>query len=173
MSTVRDTSTKQMTIMVSVAAAIVVLGVVVLIGWLSSQAGSKSSSANPAATPIVLPKAAGDLLIDPNAQPSPTTMPLGKGQAQSVTGTYYKGSDKELLVMAVRPVSDSSSVVDELGITAVRQVGGGLCGRYTTGQDVCVVRNDNVGVVGVGLANQTLEQVVSESTVVVKAIVSQ
>jgi len=173
MSSARDKSTRQMTVLVSIAAAVVVLGVVVLIGWLSSQAGSKASSANPATTPIVLPRKAGDLVIDPNAQPSPTTMALGGGQAQTVTGTYYQGNDKELLVMAVRPVSDISGLVDDLGITAVRQVGAGMCGRYSTGQDVCVVRGDNVGVVGVGLADQTLEQVVAQSAAVATSIVSQ
>ncbi len=173
MSTARAKSTKQMTILVSIAAAVVVLGVVVLIGWLSSQAGSRSSSANPATTPIVLPQQAGDLVIDPNAQPSPTSMALGGGQAQTVTGTYYRGNDKEILVMAVRPVSDATTLVNDLGITAVRQVGAGLCGRYTTGQDVCVVRGDNVAVVGVGLVDQTLEEVVSQSSLVVKALASQ
>ncbi|MEA5153250.1 hypothetical protein [Raineyella sp.] len=173
MSTARDTSPKRMTIMVSIAAAVVVLGVVVLIGWLSSQAGSRSSSANPATTPIVLPRKAGDLVIDPNAQPSPTTMALGGGQAQTVTGTYYKGNDKELLVMAVRPVSDTTTLINDLSITAVHQVGAGMCGRYSTGQDVCVVRGDNAAVVGVGLVNQTLEQVVSQSSLVVQALASQ
>ncbi|WOP19584.1 hypothetical protein [Raineyella sp. LH-20] len=172
MSTTRGKS-RQMTVMVTIAAAVVVLGVVVMIGWLSSQAGSRSSSANPATTPIVLPRKAGGLMIDPNAAPSPTTMALADGQAQTVTGTYYEGNDKELLVMAVRPVNEVAGLVDDLRITTVRQVGAGMCGRYSTGQDVCVVRNDNVAVVGVGLANQSLEQVVEQSGVVATAIVSQ
>ncbi|MPN65068.1 hypothetical protein SDC9_212847 [bioreactor metagenome] len=48
-----------------------------------------------------------------------------------------------------------------------------MCGRYSTGQDVCVVRGDNAAVVGVGLVNQTLEQVVSQSSLVVQALASQ
>lgn len=173
MSTPRATSSKQMTVLVSIAAVVLVLGLVALIGWLSSQAGSHSSTANPTSVPIVLPQSAGEFRLDPNAQPAPTMMPLGSGQAQSVTGTYYQGNDKALLVMAVRPVSQLSDLVTELDVTTVRQVGAGLCGRYPTGQDVCVVSSDNVGVVGVGLNDQTLEQVVAQSTTVVKAIVSQ
>lgn len=173
MSTPRTTSSKQMTIMVTIAAVAVLLGVVLLIGWLSSQAGSRSGSANPATAPIVLPQTAGEFRIDPNLEPKPTTMPLAAGQAQSVTGTYYEGNEKSLLVMAVRPVDQMGDLVTELDIAAARQVGDGLCGRYPTGQDVCLVRADNVVVVGVGLNGQTLEQVVEQSTVVVKATVSQ
>ncbi|SDB97778.1 hypothetical protein GA0111570_112112 [Raineyella antarctica] len=173
MSTPRATSSKQMTIMVTIAVVVVVLGVVLLVGWLSSQAGSRSGSANPATNPLVLPETPGDFRIDPNQKPEPTTMPLGSGQAQSVTGTYYQGNVKSLLVMAVRPVDQLSELVTELDISAARTVGDGLCGRYPTGQDVCVVRADNVGVVGVGLDGQTLEQVVEQSTTVAKTIVSQ
>lgn len=173
MSTPRSASSKQMTIVVTIAAVVVVLGVVLLVGWLSSQAGSRSGSANPATDPIVLPETAGDLRLDPNLDPQPTTMPLGDGQAQSITATYYQENTRSLLVMAVRPVNQLSDLVTELDITAPRQVGEGICGRYPTGQDVCLVRADNVGVVGVGLDGQTLEQTVEQSTVVVKAIVSQ
>lgn len=173
MSTPRAASSKQMTIMVTVAAVVVVLGVVLLVGWLSSQAGSRSGSANPAADPIVLPETVADFRIDPNDVPEPTTMPLGEGQAQSITGTYYQDNVRTLLVMAVRPVSQLGDLVSELDIEAARQVGDGVCGRYPTGQDVCLVRADNTAVVGVGLDDQTLEQVVEQSTVVVQAIISQ
>lgn len=173
MSTPRSASSKQMTIMVTIAAVVVVLGVVLLVGWLSSQAGSRSGTANPATDPIVLPETAGDFRLDPNLEPQATTMPLGDAQAQSITGTYYQENTRSLLVMAVRPVDQLGDLVTELDISAPRQVGEGICGRYPTGQDVCLVRADNVGVVGVGLDGQTLEQTVEQSTVVVKAIVSQ
>ncbi len=164
---------RRSTYAVVVAAVVVVLGLVVLVGWLSSRAGSLAPSANPATLPLALPTTAGTFQLDPNAKPSPAVMPLGEDQAQSITATYYEGSDRALLVMGVRPVADSNDLVAELDITAVRQVGDGLCGRYPTGQDVCVVRSSNVGVVGVGLANQSLEQVVEESTLIAQALVSQ
>ena len=167
------TPARRSTYAVAVAAVIVVLGVVVLVGWLSSRAGSSAPSANPASLPLTLPTTAGSFRLDPNAKPTPTVMPLGDDQAQSVTATYYEGSDRALLIMGVRPVSDSNNLVSELDITAVRQVGDGLCGRYPTGQDVCVVRSNNVGVVGVGLASQPLEQVVEESTLIAQALESQ
>ena len=173
MSTPRAASSKQMTLMVTAAAVVVVLGIVLLVGWLSSQAGSRSGSANPATDPIVLPETVGDFRIDPNAVPEPTTLPLGEREAQSTTATYYEGNERALLVMAVRPVNQLGDLVTELDIAAARQVGDGLCGRYPTGQDVCLVRTDNTAVVGVGLAEQTLEQVVQQSTVVVQTIVSQ
>ncbi len=169
----RTASSKKMTAVVTIAAVVVLLGIVLLVGWLSSQAGSRSDSANPATAPISLPTKADDLRIDPNQEPKPTTMPLGTGQAQTITGTYYQDNRESLLVMGVRPVGQLSDLVTELDITAARQVGNGICGRYPTGQDVCLVRADNVGVVAVGLDGQTLEQVVDQGTIVVKGIVSQ
>lgn len=162
-----------MTIVVAVVAVIVVLGLVVMIGWLASRTGAQTTTANPMSAPLELPEEAGEFTRDPNATPTPATMTVQDTEAQSVTGTYYEESTKSLIVMAVRPVTESTDLVSELDITAVRNVGDGLCGRYPTGQDVCIIRADNIGLVGVGLDEQTLEDTVTDLGVVAQTMVSQ
>lgn len=162
-----------MTIAVAVVAVIVVLGLVVMVGWLSSRTGAQTTTANPLSAPLELPETAGEFVRDPNATPSPATMTVQGTEAQSVTSTYYEESTKSLIVMAVRPVGQSTDLVSELDITAVRDVGDGLCGRYPTGQDVCVIRADNIGLIGVGLDGQTLEDTVTDLQVVGQAMLSQ
>lgn len=166
-------SRNPMTIVVVVAVIIAVIGLVAMVGWLTSRTGSQTATADPMSAPLELPAEAGEFRLNPNDDPTSAPMTIGESPAQSITGTYYKESVKSLLVMAVRPVGESTDLVEELDITAVRDVGDGICGRYPTGQDVCIVRSDNVGVIGVGLDGQTLEDLVTDSASVATAITSQ
>ena len=84
----------------------------------------------------------------------------------------YNVDGKPSLVAEVgRPVRDAAVMLDLVQARAVRQVGAATCGREPSQDiDVCVVVRGDVAVLGGGLDDQPVEQIVAQTQAIADAL---
>ncbi|MGY4719063.1 hypothetical protein [Naumannella cuiyingiana] len=147
------------------AAVLALLLAVATVGFLSLRpAGTPVPTASP--EPVgapVLPQELGEFVRDPSdvASTDPTA---DEGAQQVTTGRYLRNGELSIVVSAVRPATDSRAVLDSLGATAIREVGGGLCAREPSRNlDVCAATRRSTTVVVLGWRGQTLDELVGNA----------
>ena len=152
---------------------VVVLGLAGLIAALVSRQGPSgvpTEVASATRAPLELPLKVNDLQRDPNAQQE-TAAPSAGSAMTTVTGTYNVQGTPTLVVVAGRPVGKPDEMLTMVEARAVRQVGSGWCGR-AAGQDidVCVVVKGDTAVMGGGLRQQPVEEIVAQAQSIADAL---
>lgn len=160
-------------IIIGVIALVVVLALAGLIAALVSRqgpSGTPTESASATKPPLELPVKVNDLQRDPNAA-QPTVAPTAGSQMSTVTAIYNKQGTPTLVVVAGRPVKDPNEMLAMVDARAIRQVGAGWCGRESSQDiDVCVVMTDDTAVMGGGLDQQPVDEIVSQAQAIADAI---
>lgn len=160
-------------IFIALGSLVALLVVVGLVAGLVSRAGpSGTPTAEQSATraPLELPLRVNEMQRDPNANPQ-SAAPTPGSDLSTVTGVYNVEGTPNLVALAGRPVRDPSVMLQMVEARAVRQIGNGLCGREPSQDiDVCVVVKGDTAVLGGGLDDQPVEQIVAQAQAVLDAM---
>lgn len=151
----------------AVAALLATLGVIGFLVTRGTTAPTAVTTPDPSGVPV-LPVKVGDLAREPGDNQAPQDFGIDRSVRTS-SSVFKKNGQTSYIVVAARPVTDVRNLLErQIKVSAIREVGDGVCGRDKTDLDVCAVRRNQTVVLAIGLRSQEPQEIVEFARGVLK-----